>query len=172
MFEGRAFGGKDLWYQNDYTDNPRWKRISFEQFLGKVRRANTDRDKRLLSGMLILCYFNLLPVLKWAKENTTQRNSPMFLLFSSLKSLLECHIALKNSFWESRGQECIALPCFWVMPMNLLSKGLAKPSWTGYIFSFYNELGKLSFKFIYFLHLFSNCVFSISVPYTVILNVL
>ena len=32
------FGGKDLWYQNDYTDNPRWKRISFEQFLGKARK--------------------------------------------------------------------------------------------------------------------------------------
>lgn len=62
------FGGKDLWYQNDYTDNPRWKRISFEQFLGKLGSyLNTDRDKGYFCFMfrvLILCYFNLLPALK------------------------------------------------------------------------------------------------------------
>lgn len=42
------FVGKDLWYQNDYTDNPRWKRISFEQFLGKAKKLFKHQQRQRL----------------------------------------------------------------------------------------------------------------------------
>lgn len=42
------FVDKDLWYQNDYTDNPRWKRISFEQFLAKARKLFKHRQRQRL----------------------------------------------------------------------------------------------------------------------------
>lgn len=54
------FVGKDLWYQNDYTDYPRWKRVSFEQsFQEKLGNyLNANRDKGCIYFMFevpILC---------------------------------------------------------------------------------------------------------------------